>query len=127
MCDETLGYSSQLVRGYYMKDLILCECGNFVENHTFKDYIESSYGPSTPTIGHSCCGLIFNFVDEGLPKRFSSKKELKQIALRFAEKKGLDEGSSGEFLLDVDRLKSQSNLNDMEIIIAAFKKFLSKD
>ncbi len=107
--------------------MILCECGNFIEDNTFKDYIESSYGPSTPTIGHVNCGLIFNFVDEGLPKKYSSKKELKEISLRFIEKKGVDNESAGAFLLDVDRLKSYGNLTDMQIITMAFKNLLTKE
>lgn len=109
-----------------MKSLILCECGDFVENHTFKDYIESSFGPSTPTIGHTECGLIFNFIDEGLPKRFSSKKELKTIAVKFANIKGMNNESQSIFLLEVDRLKSTGNLADMDILLRAFKSFLAR-
>jgi hypothetical protein len=109
-----------------VKSLILCECGDFVENHTFKDYIESSFGPSTPTVGHTECGLIFNFIDDGLPKRFSSKKELKAIAIKFAAIKGIDDESQGLFLLEVDRLKSGGNLSDMDILLKAFKIHLAR-
>lgn len=109
-----------------MKGLILCECGDFVENHTFKDYIESSYGPSTPTIGHVDCGLIFNFIDEGMPKRFSSKKELKVIAGKFAIIKGINDELHGSFLLEVDRLKSEGTLSDMNILFRAFKIILAR-
>ena len=104
-----------------IRDCLLCECGVFVENDVFKDYIETSAGPSTPTIGHGSCGFIFNFMDEGMPKRYSSRKELKVIAAKFASKKSLGAEMLGDFLLDVDRLKSEGNLSDMEILIRAFK------
>ena len=104
-----------------IRDCLLCECGAFVENDFFKDYIETSAGPSTPTIGHGSCGLIFNFMDQGMPKRYSSRKELKTIAAKFASKKSLGAEMLGDFLLDVDRLKSEGNLSDMEILIRAFK------
>lgn len=60
-------------------------------------------------------------MDEGMPKRYSSRKELKAIAAKFASKKSLDDEMLGNFLLDVDRLKSDGNLSDMEILIRAFK------
>jgi hypothetical protein len=102
-----------------LKRLILCECGEFIEDHTFKDYIETSANPSTPTIGHHNCGLIFNFVDGTLPKRYSSRVELKGIALKFAMKKEMDAVTIGSFLLEVDRLKSSGNLSDVDIIFKA--------
>ena len=102
-----------------MKKTILCECGDFVEGHTFKDYIPTSIGPSTPTFGHSGCGLIFDLVDGELPKRFSSRVQLKGIAMRFAEMNKMEDDLVGHFLLEVDRLKSRGNLNDIDILIAA--------
>lgn len=119
-------YSKKYIGDVIVKGLILCECGDFVENHTFRDYIESSFGPSTPTVGHSDCGLIFNFIDDGLPKRFSSKKELKTIALKFANIKGINDELQGTFLLEVDRLKSAENLADMDILLRAFKTFMAR-
>lgn len=101
--------------------MILCECGKFIEGHTFRDYIKTSANPSTPTIGHSECGLLFDFVDGELPKRFSSRVELKGIAMKFAEKNRLGYEAVGKFLLEVDRLKSTGNLPDMDILVAAYR------
>lgn len=109
-----------------MKRLILCECGEFIEGHTFKDYIETSANPSTPTIGHQNCGLIFNFVDGTLPKRYSSRIELKGIALKFALKKKMDDATVGSFLLEVDRLKSDGNLCDVDILFRAYETIKSR-
>ncbi len=78
---------------------ILCECGEFIEGCTFIDYIETSSNPPTPTIGHQSCGLIFNFIDDYLPKRYSSKTELKSIAMKLAERKKLDHKTVGQFLI----------------------------
>jgi hypothetical protein len=101
---------------------ILCECGEFINGRTFKDYIETSSNPSTSTIGHRTCGLIFNFIDGNLPKRYSSKKELKAIAIRLAESEKLEYKDTEELLIEVDRLKSRGNLTDGEILNKAFKK-----
>jgi hypothetical protein len=100
---------------------ILCECGEFVEGHTFRDYIETTSSPSTPTVGHCNCGLIFNFIDGDMPKRYSSKTELKSLAMKFAEMNRLDSELISRFLLQVDRLKSIETKSDMQIIIAAYK------
>jgi hypothetical protein len=100
--------------------MILCECGEFIDRCTFEDYIETSSNPSTPTIGHLRCGLIFNFIDGTLPKRYSSKKDLKTIAMRFAEKKNFDCLDLDRFLIEVERLKSTGRLSDMEILLRAF-------
>ena len=110
-----------------MKRLILCECGEFIEGHTFKDYIETSANPSTPTIGHHNCGLIFNFVDGTLPKRYSSRIELKGIALKFALMKKMDDTTIGSFLLEVDRLKSEGNLCDVDILFKAYETIKRRD
>jgi hypothetical protein len=109
-----------------LKRTILCECGEFVQGHTFKDYIPTSIGPSTPTFGHSSCGLIFNLVDGNLPKSFSTRTQLKGIAMRFAEMNKMDGGSVGLFLLEVDRLKSQGNICDIDILISAHKAIQGK-
>ncbi|OPY54097.1 MAG: hypothetical protein A4E48_00425 [Methanosaeta sp. PtaU1.Bin060] len=61
-----------------------------------------------------------------MPKRYSSRKELKTIAVKFASKKSLGAEALGDFLLDVDRLKSEGNLSDMEILIRAFKISMSR-
>ena len=109
-----------------MKRTILCECGKFVQGHTFKDYIPTSIGPSTSTFGHSDCGLIFNLVDGELPKRFSTRVQLKGIAMRFAEIKEIEDEALCSFLLEVDRLKSGGNICDIDILIRAYKKIQEK-
>jgi hypothetical protein len=105
-----------------LKRMILCECGEFVHGHTFKDYIPTAIGPSTSTFGHSGCGLIFNLVDGELPKSFSNRIQLKGIAMRFAEMNKMDEESVGFFLLEVDRLKSRGDICDIDILILAHKR-----
>ena len=104
-----------------MKRTILCECGEFVQGHTFKDYIPTSIGPSTSTFGHCGCGLIFNLVDGELPKSFSTRVQLKSIAMRFAEMNKMEDESVCLFLLEVDRLKSWGNICDIDILFAAHK------
>ena len=104
-----------------MKRTILCECGEFVQGHTFKDYIPTSISPSTPTFGHSGCGMIFNLVDGELPKSFSTRVQLKSIAMRFAEMNKMEDEFVGIFLLEVDRLKSRGTICDIDILIAAHK------
>jgi hypothetical protein len=106
--------------------MILCECGKFIEGNIFKDYIKTSANPSTSTIGHRDCGLIFDFVDGKMPKRYSSKKELKSIAMEFAAKKKMDYETLERFLVEVDRLKSSGDLSDGDVLIAAFRKFTTK-
>lgn len=99
--------------------MVLCECGKFIDGDTFKDYIPTVAGPSTPTIGHASCGLIFNFYDGKMPKRFSSKTELKSLTLKFAEKNKLDYENTEKLLLEVDRLKSKGDLSDIDILVIA--------
>jgi len=57
-----------------------------------------------------------------MPKKYSSRKELKSLAMRFAEKNKLDSGDSGRFLLGVERLKSSGNMSDYDILIKAFER-----
>lgn len=104
--------------------MILCECGEIIDGRTFKDYIKTSANPSTSTIGHQKCGFIFDFVDEKNPKKYSSRKELKSLAMRFAEKNELDIKVLGNFLVEIERLKSSGNLPDSEILIRAYRKFV---
>jgi len=106
--------------------MILCECGEFIEDHTFDDYTKSSASPSTRTIGHENCGLIFNFIDDKISKRYSSRKELKSLSMVFAEKNDLNQELIGRFLLEVDRLKSSGNLPDYKIILDAYEKVWTK-
>ncbi len=106
--------------------MILCECGEFVKKSVFKEYIPSTVNPSTRTIGHEKCGMIFNFFDDRVSKKYSSRKELKILAGRFAEQNNMDEEMTGRFLLEVDRLKSCGNMFDHRIILEACKK-LSQD
>jgi len=100
--------------------MILCECGEFIKGNTFKDYIKTSANPSTPTIGHCKCGLIFDFFDYEKPKKYSSKKELKSLAIRFAEQRKLELDIIEKFMLEVDRLKSSGRLSDYDILMTAF-------
>ena len=100
--------------------MIICECGKIIDGCTFKCYIETSFNPSTPTVGHRDCGLIFNFIDEKLPRIYSSKVELKSLAMHFAEINELDYQKTERLLIEVDRLKSQGNLSDMKILVKAF-------
>ena len=97
-----------------------------MRDKTFKDYIQTSASPSTRTIGHRNCGLIFNFVDEINPKRYSSRKELKILAGRFAEK-NMPPEYAAKFLLEVDRLKSRGRLEDSEILIRAYREVLGQN
>lgn len=124
--DDTLANSLRFYRFFggvdEIRHMILCECGEFIDGCTFKDYIETTANPSTPTSGHAKCGLIFNFIDDGPPKRYSSKIELKSLALKFAEKNKFNYDIIGKFLLEVDRLKSDGSKPDMEILILAYKK-----
>jgi hypothetical protein len=102
--------------------MILCECGEIVGEDTFKDHIKTSANPSTATIGHQKCGCIFNFIDDEMPKRYSSKTELKSIAMRFAEKHKMNNATIESLLLEVDRLKSAGNLSDKEVLMMAFRR-----
>ena len=100
---------------------LICECGEIIKGGTFRDYIRTSAGPSTSTIGHQKCGHIFNFIDNKMPKKYSSRKELKSLALRFLEKNHFDSENCGRYLLEVDRLKSHGNLSDRDILVRAFQ------
>ncbi len=99
--------------------MILCECGKFIEGSLFNDYIKTSLNPSTRTVGHKNCGLIFNFVDGEGQKKYSPRKELKMLATKFAEK-NMPAEYIALFLLEVDRLKSQGRLQDVEILMKAY-------
>ena len=102
--------------------MILCECGEIIKDGIFKDYIKTSANPSTCTIGHQKCGLIFNFFDGKKPKKYSSRKELKSLAVWFAKKNNMEQNNIGKFLVEVDRLKSSGKLSDHEILLAAYEK-----
>ncbi len=104
-----------------MNHMILCECGEFLNGNTFKDYIKTSSNPSTATMGHKNCGIIFNFIDGEAPRRYSSRTKLKIMASKFAEKKNMDTEKISIFLLEVDRLKSKNDLPDAEIIFLAYQ------
>lgn len=109
--------------------MFVCECGKLVKGKlredTFNDYIETSQNPSTRTIGHRNCGLIFNFVDGDWPKKYSSRKELKILAATFAENNKLHSGKIGRFLLEVDRFKSQGKFSDDQILLYAYQNVLT--
>lgn len=106
--------------------MIICECGEIITGGTFRDYLKTSAGPSTSTIGHNKCGYIFNFIDDKKPKKYSSRKELKNIAMSFCEKNNLEIKDIERFLIDVDRLKSSGNLTDGDILLKAFLKLHNK-
>lgn len=101
---------------------LICECGKIIKGGTFRDYIRTSAGPSTSTIGHEKCGHIFNFIDNKMPKKYSSRKDLKSLAMKFAEINRLENGNVERFLLEVDRLKSNGNMSDYDILVAASKR-----
>jgi len=103
--------------------MILCECGELIDGAIFKDYIKTSLNPSTRTIGHRNCGIIFNFVDEKRQKRYSSRKELKIMAAKFAQK-NLPIEYTAKFLLEVEMFKSQGRLQDVEILMNAYHEVL---
>ncbi len=106
--------------------MIICECGEIIcDRGLFKDYIKTSVNPSTPTIGHKKCGHIFNFIDGKRPKKYSSRTQLKSLAMDFAQKNKLNSWSE-KYLLEVDRLKSGGNLSDSEILVMAFQKLINE-
>lgn len=65
--------------------------------------------------------LIKTTANPSTPKRFSSKIELKGIAMKFAERNKLVYKITERFLIEVDRLKSLGTLCDMDILVAALK------
>jgi hypothetical protein len=105
--------------------MLLCECGEFIDCAIFKDYMKTSLNPSTRTIGHKNCGLIFNFVDDKRPKRYSSRKELKILAAKFAQK-NLPVEYTAKFLLEVEVFKSQGRLQDVEILMNAYHEVMNR-
>lgn len=108
--------------------MILCECGEIIEGCTkFRDYIKTTAGPSTPTIGHLKCGHVFNFIDTRASKSYSTRRELKSLAMRFAEKNKLECGAIEKFMIEVDRLKSSGNHSDGDILITAYRKVVNKE
>ena len=106
--------------------MLLCECGEIADGDTFKDFIKTSANPSTATIGHKKCGCIFNFIDCEMPKKYSSKKELKSIAMNFAQKNKMSLEAIEALLIEVDRLKSSGNLSDGEILVTALRNTETK-
>jgi len=104
--------------------MLICECGEIIDGGTFRDYIKTSASPSTPTIGHRKCGHIFNFIDQQMSKKYSSKIELKSIAMRFALKNNIKSDAIEKFLVQVDKLKSSGNLSDSQIIFKAFENIV---
>ena len=106
--------------------MILCECGEFVEGCTFKAYAKTFANPSTSIIGHRNCGLIFDFLEGKMPKRYSSKKELKITAMKFAEIKKMDYEAIERVLIEVFRIKSDGNISDGDILVTAFRKIMMR-
>jgi hypothetical protein len=106
--------------------MILCDCGEIIDGDTFRDYIKTSANPSTSTVGHQKCGRIFNFVDDEMPKQYSSKTELKSIVMKFAVKNNMSIDAVERLLIEVDRLKSSGNLSDGEILVKALRNIVMK-
>jgi hypothetical protein len=61
-----------------------------------------------------------------MSKQYSSKTELKSIAMKFAEKHKLSYKVIECLLIEVDRLKSSGNLSDSEILSLAFREIMLK-
>lgn len=66
-------------------------------------------------------------MDGNWPKKYSSKKELKILAVAFAENNKLHFKQLGRFLLEVDRLKSHGKYSDDQILIYAYQNVLNSD
>jgi len=105
--------------------MLICECGEIINGGTFRDYIKTSASPSTPTIGHGKCGHIFNFIDQKMSKKYSSRIELKSLAMKFALKNHFKNDAIEKFLVQVDKIKSSDNLSDSQILIKAFQNIES--
>ncbi len=80
----------------------------------------SSLAYGMPTIEHYKCGLIFSYVDGTLPKRYSSRTELKGIVMSFAMKK-MEAITIVSFLLGFDRLKSSGNMCNADMLFKAYE------
>ncbi|GFO97077.1 hypothetical protein ig2599ANME_1275 [groundwater metagenome] len=104
--------------------MLICECGEILHGDTFRDYIKTSACPSTRTFGHKKCGYVFNFIDDKSHKKYSSRTELKSLAMRFAEKNKMESGDTEQLLLEVDRLKSKGSLSDRDILVKAFNNIV---
>ncbi len=61
-----------------------------------------------------------------MTKKYSSRKELKSLAMKFTEKNRFDDASRERFLIEVDRLKSSGNLSDRDILVIAFQRLQNK-
>lgn len=105
--------------------MLICECGELIEGDTFRDFIKTRSNPSTPTIGHTNCGYIFNFIDDKNKKKYSSKIELKSHAKKIAEMNKLTDERMGHFLKEIDRLKSNGNLTDRTILLMAYQRIMN--
>lgn len=59
-----------------------------------------------------------------MTRKYSSKRELKSIAIRFAEKNNFEGENIEKFMIHVDKLKSSGNLSDIQILHKAFNNIL---
>jgi len=59
-----------------------------------------------------------------MPRKYSSKRELKSLAIRFAEKNNFKSENIEKFMIQVDKLKSSGNLSDFQILHKAFNNIL---
>lgn len=61
-----------------------------------------------------------------MSKKYSSRRELKSLVVRFGEKNNLDYKDIEILLIEADRLKSIGTLPDLEILIRAIQKLKNK-
>lgn len=66
-------------------------------------------------------------MDGDWPKKYSSKKELKILAVAFAENNKIYSEHIGRFLLEVDRLKSHGKFSDDQILVYAYHNVLNSE
>jgi endonuclease III-like uncharacterized protein len=64
-------------------------------------------------------------VDGEWPKKYSSRKELKTLAITFADCNKISPEMIAKFLLEVDRLKSCGKLSDDQILVYAYQNVLT--
>lgn len=66
-------------------------------------------------------------MDGKCPKKYSSRKELKALAVTFAECNKLSPEIVAKFLLEADRLKSCGKLSDDKVLVNAYQNVLKLD
>jgi len=96
--------------------------GNILESRSIKIWIdpklESFLRIDSPEFPKDSS---ISIVNGELPKSFSTRVQLKSIAMRFAEMKKMEDEFVCLFLLEVDRLKSRGYICDIDILISVHK------